>query len=73
MNKKFKEDLKWLKATPSSFDADKVSRFLHDEPAMWEEPKYDLKYCENCIQMTNHIKDTCMKCLPKSTPKNHHQ
>lgn len=31
-----------------------------------------LKYCENCVQMTNHTQETCLKCgfaTEKATPE----
>ena len=30
--------------------------------------EYDLAYCNNCIQMTNHIKGVCQKCKAKEEP-----
>lgn len=31
-----------------------------------EEPEYELGFCENCFQMTNHLNGVCQKC---KTPK----
>jgi len=30
-----------------------------------EFPDYELLFCEECFQMTNHLNDKCQKCLHK--------
>lgn len=32
---------------------------------------YELRYCRGCIQMTNHICNTCAKCGTEDTSRSH--
>ncbi|MES2216647.1 MAG: hypothetical protein V4481_05135 [Patescibacteria group bacterium] len=60
------------KVTVSSGGAEAMAKIAsiqfskHDK----KEDKWSLKYCEKCIQMTNHRQDLCLKCYKKAEKHN---
>jgi hypothetical protein len=60
-------EIKYSVADKNSFDGERINRAMLDEPGQWEEPKdkFELKYCDECIQMTNHKDGKCQKCILK--------
>lgn len=39
------------------------------QPLIMEGQEYDLKFCETCVQMTNHLKEVCQKCKSEGQGK----
>lgn len=58
---KFKNMLNFIEANTGVSETENLLKFIDDEISRVSFDK-ELKYCKDCVQMTNHKGEKCLKC-----------